>query len=861
MNDRTQNTVIRWLGVAGSSVAAVAVISLFHTESIVKTLLLASLAGTLGYGVFTLLGMAIFHLRKRWMLARPGDTVYAFASLPPEEETAAGGKGRVLAKLYRMDFPVPDGCILLPGAFTGDEISDEAWEKVKKQCSRLRRGKQVAFAVRSSAQSEDSAQASFAGEFESVLGVRTDAEIRDAIRVVLQSRHSARVQSYSQAQGLGHAYHPIAVIIQVFIQADYSGVLFTVDPLTGSQMQMTGNFVSGTGEKLVSGQVSASAFTLARPEGIYEGPAGLKPFAGALHDEAHAIEHQLGSPQDIEWAVAGGKLYILQARPITTLNGYNPITADWNDTLRGCFLWSATNLMEAQPEVLTPFTASLRTYLDQHGGPTLTVNHYPLNGIICGRFYVNISVQVSAFVRAFKGDTHRAYRELAGWWGEIPETMDIPLLPLTDQEWKREILPDMWRTTRMFGKYRRQTPQFLAQNRRRCAELREKIRNETTGIGLLGLWQREISPHYCDSVVYIVSASSDVQVRVERELCSLVGPQEANALLSNLGGLSTRLESLGPVAGLGMVLRGEMSREDYLDAYGHRGVNEGECAWPRPAEDPDWLDKQLEEMKRAPVEVETLLGRQRAEYDAAWARFCQQHPGKIKKIQKRIRQAASAAQQRELVRSEATRGVTVLRAFALRAGELLGIGEDVFYLTIDEVQHALAGETSAFQHIAIRLETYRRYRALPPYPSVICGRFDPFAWAAGPQRHSGIFDSRVQAPPLEDQGASLIKGFPGALGVVEGTVRRLDHVSDSDRFQAGEVLVTAMTNIGWTPLFPRAAAIVTDLGAPLSHAAIVARELGIPAVVGCGNATQRLKTGDRVRVDGGRGLVEILSQE
>jgi phosphoenolpyruvate synthase/pyruvate phosphate dikinase len=96
--------------------------------------------------------------------------------------------------------------------------------------------------------------------------------------------------------------------------------------------------------------------------------------------------------------------------------------------------------------------------------------------------------------------------------------------------------------------------------------------------------------------------------------------------------------------------------------------------------------------------------------------------------------------------------------------------------------------------------------------------------------------------------------------VVEGTVRRLDRLEESDRFQAGEVLVTTLTNIGWTPLFPRAAAIVTDLGAPLSHAAIVARELGIPAVVGCGNATMRLKTGDRIRVDGGRGLVEILEQ-
>lgn len=94
--------------------------------------------------------------------------------------------------------------------------------------------------------------------------------------------------------------------------------------------------------------------------------------------------------------------------------------------------------------------------------------------------------------------------------------------------------------------------------------------------------------------------------------------------------------------------------------------------------------------------------------------------------------------------------------------------------------------------------------------------------------------------------------------MAEGVVRRIDRVEDGSQIQPGEILVTAITNVGWTPLFPRLAAIVTDVGAPLSHAAIVAREMGIPAVVGCGNATMLLKTSDRVRVDGGKGTVEIM---
>jgi pyruvate,water dikinase len=104
----------------------------------------------------------------------------------------------------------------------------------------------------------------------------------------------------------------------------------------------------------------------------------------------------------------------------------------------------------------------------------------------------------------------------------------------------------------------------------------------------------------------------------------------------------------------------------------------------------------------------------------------------------------------------------------------------------------------------------------------------------------------------------VITGAPGSAGQVEGLVRYLKSAEDGANLQEGEILVTTQTDIAWTLLFPRAAAIVTDVGAPLSHAAIVARELGIPAVVGCGDATMRLKTGDRVRVNGGRGVVEIL---
>jgi rifampicin phosphotransferase len=117
-----------------------------------------------------------------------------------------------------------------------------------------------------------------------------------------------------------------------------------------------------------------------------------------------------------------------------------------------------------------------------------------------------------------------------------------------------------------------------------------------------------------------------------------------------------------------------------------------------------------------------------------------------------------------------------------------------------------------------------------------------------------VADAQI-APVAEE-----IRGFPGAAGVVEGRVRVLSSAEEGAQLEPGEILVTTVTNVGWTPLFPRAAAVVTDVGAPLSHAAIVARELGIPAVVGCGNATMRLHTGDVVRVDGSHGTVDVVER-
>lgn len=866
ISKKARRIIILVVGNLGAPLLAISAFRLVGGKHLLLALIASVIGGTVGYLSFTGLATLAMRFAGRRVQGPAGEPVYAFGRLPQAADPYAGGKGRTLAQLYQAGYRVPDGFVILCTAFVGDELRAGVWPQIERQLAHLRRaGPDVAFAVRSSALSEDAVQTSFAGEFETVLDVKTDADIREAIRKVRQSRQNARVQAYAEAQGLAEAgQQNIAVVVQTLVRPDFAGVLFTADPITSSLTQMTGNYVEGLGEKLVSGQANPYTFALKRPEGEYDGPPALKPIARAMHTDACDLEDDLGGPQDIEWAVAGKRLYLLQSRPITTLHGYDPATGERNDTLTGNFLWSGTNLSEACPETMTPFTASLTEHINERSVAALKVRNYPVSGIIGGRPYANVSVQVSAFLRMFKGDARRAYREMSGTWGEIPADLDIPLIPVSKQEWSNKLFPQLLGMLFVITADRRKIPTFVAGNRQWCADMRQKIRQTTDGDALATLWEKTIRPYYLNGLSLVFASAENTQVQLERDLRELVSAEDANALLSNLSGLSSRLESLGPVVGLSQVISGEISREEYLDAYGHRGVNEAEYAWPRPMEDPAWLDRQIAEARKAPMDFKTRFAERQAAYQTAWARFCAQHPKQVRKIQQRLQKTAQGAQRREIVRSEVVRIGAVARIFALHAAELTGLGEDIFFLSITEVLGELRDDRAMRRFIPTRKETYQKYHALPPFPTIIYGRFDPLQWAADPNRRSDIYIAGAPTLRTPGEGApdtNVIKGAPGAMGIVEGTVRRLERLEDSDQLQPGEILVTTMTNIGWTPLFPRAAAIVTDLGAPLSHAAIVARELGIPAVVGCNDATMRLKTGDRVRVNGGQGIVEILSPQ
>ena len=851
----TERTATRTTAIAANAVAAIAGLAgAWATGFTPWALLVAPLTGTLGWFAGYFLGRFAARRFAQAGYAPSGRSLYRLGALPPQE-SSAGGKARSLSRLVRAGSPVPPGLVLLPRGFDDHGLTEPTRTDLRTELARFEPGQR--FAVRSSATAEDSAEASFAGAYESVIDVAA-ADLDAAITRVRASAGAARVGAYSRALDADRG--DLAVVVQSMVAADLAGVLFTVHPLTGALDQMLGSVVHGAGEALVSGADTGEQFTLARPTGDYSGPDVLRPFAHQLHAEAHRIETTFdGVPQDIEWVIAGGRLSVVQARPITTLNPWNPLTAERNDSLAGTCLWSATNLSEANPVPQTPLTISLSRYQQAHGGPSMALRGREMAGFIGGRPYANLTVQITARRgKAGKDDPREVYRKLAGWWGSLPDGVPVPLLPMTADDWQQAGLPLLGSMLRM-GWVRLRLPRFLRDHARQCDHLESRIESCAGADDLLRLWNTDLFGFGIDSFWAVIASGSDSPARLEQQLRDEYGADIAAALMSNLSGLAGGLASMGPTTGLAEVLAGRMTRADYLHQFGHRGVNEVELAWPRPSEDPGWLDRMLAGATGSEA-LDALRVRQEEAYDKASGAVTAKDARRAEHVGRRLLKVARQAALREAVRSEGVRTTGVLRAWALRCGQVLGTGDDVFLLTIEELLAALRGDRAPFALFELRRATLQRYRDLPALPALIVGGFDPFAWAADPQRRTDKFVAGAEEGAAVAASGAVVTGHPGALGRVEGTVRRIDRFENADDLRPGEILVTPLTNIGWTPLFPRAAGIITDLGAPLSHAAIVARELGVPAVVGCGDATVRLHTGDRVLLDGAAGTVQILSR-
>ncbi|NJP90073.1 pyruvate, phosphate dikinase [Nonomuraea sp. FMUSA5-5] len=826
------------------------------------------------------------------------------AVLPLDDNAAdlatVGGKGASLARMARAGLPVPGGFHVTTGAYRAfvagchDEILRAAAEdparipplfaarelpaglaeEILRAYAAL--GDDVPVAVRSSATAEDLPDMSFAGQQDTYLNIRGDA-LLDAVRRCWASLWNPRAIAYRDQNGVPHDDVALAVVVQELVDADAAGVMFTTDPLTGDRDQTVINASWGLGESVVGGQVTPdtikvsggkvietrtgdkAVMTVRVGGGTEERPVPAELRAAPVLDDAQALELAdlgarvqalYGTPMDVEWTRRAGTFAIVQARPIT---GLKPRLEEWNDSLKGEYLWTGGNLGEAIPDVMTPITWSYVRIFIQEAMSASALPGLDLVGNIGGRFYMNLSVLHS--IAAAMGMKSRL-GVVDQVFGKIPPGLEVPLVPVSRWELIRKAVPMAIRLRRRVARHLKHMRAFLADSPRRCEELRERVAATATPAALAELWEREIAPHLVTSSQMLEAAGRQggaTLVFTRDRLRKMMGEVAAEAMLTGVNA-DGELASMGPMMGLSRLARGEITREEFARRYGHRGPHEFEVSIARPGEDPAWIDAQLAGLRDLRAGTEELLERQAKAREEAWARFAQRYPGKEAAMRERVRRWNAVVRDRESARSENIRAFWVLRAFTLRAGELTGAGADVFFLHLPELLALLRGDRSVLEKAPVRRATYEHYAALPPYPALIVGRFDPVRWAADPDRRADLYDARGATAPVSD----TVTGFPGAPGVVEGAARVIAGPEEGERLRPGEILVTTLTNVGWTPMFPRAAAVVTDMGAPLSHASIVARELGIPAVVGTGNATMRIHDGDRIRVDGERGTVELL---
>ena len=768
--------------------------------------------------------------------------IFDLRSIPDDKLSLAGGKAASLSLMMRnLKMNIPSGYVITADAFRSGILCEEAQAELDSLIPRLDRNR--TYAVRSSARGEDGAENSFAGQYETLTDVAADG-IKDAVTAVAGSADNSRVRNYKDQNNIG--IEGIGVVIQEFVRPEFAGVIFTTDIITGRDDKITGNYVHGEGEKLVSGTENAEEFKIGSLKYSYEGNPEMAPYAKILRRYSLAIRYFYGVPMDIEWAVSGSKVYILQARPITTLNRHSVKDYDVNGTRSGYKLLTKTNVGEIFMKPVSPMTFSVLEKINEFVALPEWLDN------VCGQAYMNISVICSLMV-SFGKTKEQAYESVKDLVGEIPEGFEIPVSPFDKKAFKKNLFHLLFPKDKS-KLTKKQKHEMVLHLDDISEELIAEIKKIDNNSALMRYWDEVLQPKLNDGLASILAESGMSLVPLfgtRKKIAKLSGEEMANRLCTGCVGV---LASMKPMLLLDDVAEGRMSKKEYVRICGHRSANEMELMEPRPYEDPSFPDNLLKDRKEGGCNLRQILEDQERSYKDALSEFKSKYPSKSRWIDKETAKFIHANDFREDIRSKGVRIFCVFREYCLKAGELNGLGDDIFMLGYKEMFSLLKGDPSAVQDIPLRKANFERYMNYPGFPNLLAGRFDPDTWMSDPGRRYDVYISDRQD---DAEIPSDVKGFAGAAGVVTGTVRVINDVSEIDGLAEGEILVTRATNVGWTVAFHKVSAIVTDIGAPLSHAAIVAREFGIPAVVGCRNATTVLKTGDVVTVDGGKGTVVV----
>ncbi|MHB8420700.1 MAG: PEP/pyruvate-binding domain-containing protein [Myxococcales bacterium] len=707
--------------------------------------------------------------------------------LRKQDWATAGSKAANLGELRAAGFPVPDGVVVLG-----------PWSPELAAAIRGLGG--GPFAVRSSSFAEDLEDRSFAGLYETVLDVSGDPALEAAIERCRRSAENGRVRAYDPTASA----QSMAVLVQPMVRSSVSGVAFTANPLTGAPGEVHLTAAAGLGEAVVSGEAVGEAWILRGEELLRtrEGERALSPAqARAVAVTARDIERHFGRPQDVEWAFAGGELWVLQARPMTAL----PEAVEWRPPTPGHWMRDF-RIGEWLSGPMTPLFESWLLPRIEEG-----------------------------YLRGMKKTVGAAvpfrWASINGWYYTATPRRPVLLFPRALIESRGRLLRVLLNVLFRVGRNPEKADRKLLRR-------------------LAGEWTDELLPRYRAAVArlapLIEAASTERLVEIVDELGLLAG--EALWYLAVVGGSAWKMELC-----LARFLRRHAPSYERGVQPLLSGLADLPGVQPHAVQSLDWFHETAGELGWAPgagsAQAREALARQREDAEAEVRRALAGKAAPLARFTGLLEVVRRYGILREQQAADLTLAWPALRRCALRLGSeraragSLARSEDIFFLQRGELGGADLGRLA----VEGRARWTRQRRLSAP---LLVGKPSKLLEAS---LKGAVAAARVGA---EGASAQAIWGHPASPGVAIGRVRLVRGPEDFPRFEAGDVLVAAGTAPAWTPLFARAAAVVTDGGSLAAHASLVAREYGIPAVVGTENATRRLHDGQLVLVNGSAGFVE-----
>ncbi|MFI7123911.1 PEP/pyruvate-binding domain-containing protein [Amycolatopsis sp. NPDC049868] len=801
-----------------------------------------------------------------------------------------GGKAANLAEMISAGFPVPQGFCITTAAYRqviadGEEGRLRAHVLTVPLPARLETGIVEAYerlsqggpvAVRSSSTAEDLPDASFAGQYDTFLGVQGADEVLAAVRRCWASLWSDRAMRYRAAHDTERA-PAIAVIVQRLVDAECAGVLYTANPVSGKRSEVVVDAAPGLGEAVVSGAVTPDHYRLSVESETVEGPGEgcLTPSRlGELAAVGRSLEKHFGAPQDVEWAFDGdGELWLTQSRHITTLF---PVPESEGEPRA---YWSV-NVYQGINRPFTPMGASMirerqrgmAAYMSALGfsGEIIDVDGWLFWDITDGVRSPAKRPKMAAFMDSLAAPSGRLVEQLgrdqrfpspSGSEEDTPpkkrrrrwERM-IPAWLWPDQARARVVRDAERRITAFAGPAEATAGErlsFVESVRRDVCRIEANLpRDANTAGGTGGQLAVRLLRGYVDEEEIAAvfrgiphNPTTEMDLALWRTGEAIRRDDEALSLL--LDTASDELAAKQLAGTLPDVVQHSVAA--FLAEYGCRATSEIDFGVPRWADDPEPVFAILVNLLRAEGAEQNAASR--FEHAAAEAE------ARIVELTRRLpaTKPHRAILARFLLRrSRRLRGLRefpkfcLMRGFAALRKQLLLVGEeivraerleragDVMFLDLAEVREALDGRDFRAT-VARRREIREREARRPRVPSVL------------------LSDGTVPALAA-DTGEGDLTGLAAAAGVATGRARVI-HDPDGARIEPGEILVAATTDPGWTPLFLTAAALVTETGGMISHGTTVAREHGIPAVVGVPGATALITTGRVITVDGSAGTI------